>query len=232
MNKKILFVIFALLVAGVLYVSWYSISRSNIIARNTACAESATMCPLEIVPRSIWEIITGKLAGLTNDIPCDQSATTTPCEVLNSLPQTPPPPYVPENTVSPIDEWTSVKDIPVKFAGFSFSLPPGWHGSVYNKGGGGLHLLAEQRPGMGGFTIDCPPDGKGLETATRLSVEERTFAGNGISYTASFEKWTAPGNEPWIFVFIREKSSSCTAQGSADPDTAGAMHMLYETLSR
>lgn len=171
---------------------------------------------------------------------CDQSATTTDCASLSSLPQNPPQPYVPPNPVQPIATWTSATGTPVSFADFTFTLPPGWHGSVYEKMyAGGWHALVQSDPNEPGFVIDCPPDGKGLEAATRLSSEERSFTADGTDYSVAFEKWTAPGNDPWYFVWVRMPQSgnssngssrtSCLAQGTATPDIEEAMRSLYES---
>lgn len=222
MNKqKFFFVLGAIFIVLGAYASWHSFGRNQIIISNS------------VLPGYIPARI-----GQMHDIPCNQLATTTDCEKIATLPQTPPQPYVPPNTVVPLEEWTSTSNAPVTFFGFTFSLPPGWHGLVSDKGGSGQHLFVQKNPNEKGFTVDCPPDGKGLEAATRLSVEERIFVKNGASHTLSFEKWTAPGNDPWIFVILRREPStsfpatSCLAQGSTDSDVATAMHMMYETWTQ
>jgi hypothetical protein len=243
-KNKIVLILSAIIVILGGYASWYSFNRNQVIAHNKGCYMSRVPC--DMVPRTIWEVITDSPSsvlpgyiparfGPMNDVPCNQSATTTPCEIFAALPQTPPEPYVPPDIIKPIDEWTSTADTPIAFAGYSFLLPPGWHGSGYDKGGAGQHLLVQQDPNEKGFTVDCPPDGKGLEVATRLSVEERTFKNDGVSYALSLEKWTAPGNDPWFFIFVRKESNhdtlptSCLARGDDDPNTAAAMSMLYRT---
>lgn len=201
---------------------------------------------LEVNPYSLKDILLGNYTlGPARNMPCDQSATTTPCATLEALKAgkpSAPAPYIPPNVVSPIAEWTSATDTPVTFSGFTFQLPLGWHGEVYEKGfSGGVHALIQSESSDRGFTIDCPPDGKGLEAATRLSSEEQTFMKNSIAYSTAFEEWTAPGNDPWYFVWIRVSESgdtsantkplnACLAQGSATPAIKNAMSMLYETV--
>lgn len=145
----------------------------------------------------------------------------------------------PTNTVKLVEEWTTATDTPIALAGFSFTLPPGWHGSVYEKPyAGGKHVLVQKDPKRAGFVIDCPPDGKGLEEATRLSTEERSFVDDGVTYTVSFEKWISGGNEPWFFVWIRktivESSPAivCLIQGGTGPDIEKAMRTLYNTWGK
>jgi hypothetical protein len=80
---------------------------------------------------------------------------------------------------------------------------------VYEKGfGAGVRALIQSESSDRGFVIDCPPDGKGLEAATRLTSEDRIFTANLITYSAAFEEWTGPGNDPWSFVWIRASESS------------------------
>ncbi len=141
--------------------------------------------------------------------------------------------YVPPNAVQPVKEWTSVANTPISLSEFSFSLPSGWHGSVYDKEGEGQYVLVYNDSSS--FTINCPPDGKGLEAATVLSTQERTFVIGTITYTLSFEKWTAPSNEPWLFVWLMKKTMDdspetiCLAQGSTDPVVMSAMEEMYKT---
>ncbi len=197
---------------------------------------------MKVNPYSFLDVLLGRYTLGSADIPpCDQSATTTDCGSLASLPQNPPQPYVPPNPVQPIDEWTAATGTLISFFGFSFTLPSGWRGSVYGKGfAGGVHALVQSDSNDRGFTIDCPPDGKGLEAATRLSSEKRFFMTGGTTYSAAFEKWTAPGNEPWYFVWVRvhepgdfstdASGTVCLAQGNATPDIEEALRSMYETL--
>lgn len=195
---------------------------------------------MKVNPYLLMDVLLGNYTlGPDTSMPCDQSATTTDCATLASLPQTPPPPYVPPNVVYPVEEWTSATNTPISFAGFSFVLPPGWHGSVYEKGfAGGQNALVQKDSNAPGFTIDCPPDGKGFEEATRLSTEERSLTSHEVAYTVSFEKWTAPGNAPWLFVWLRKGSPGglsdivCLAQGSVDPNVTTAMYALYATWNQ
>ncbi len=221
-------------------------------------------CFAVVVPPSLWDMVRGNIVfegipermkvnqySLTDvllgrytlgpDItsPCDQSATTTDCSKLPP-PSGQPQPYIPPNAVQPLEEWTSATGTPITLSGFSFMLPSDWHGEVYDKPyAGGRHVLIQKSQNEPGFVIDCPPDGKGLEAASRLSSEERSFIANGITYSVAFEKWTAPGNEPWYFVWVRAhqlgdfstdaSGTVCLAQGSTDSDTEAAMQKLYET---
>lgn len=169
----------------------------------------------------------------------NQSATTTDYSTL------PPPsaqtqPYIPPDPVQPVVTWTSATGTPVSFADFTFTLPPGWYGSVYEKMyAGGWHALVQKSPNETGFIIDCPPDGKGLESASRLSSEERSFIVGSTTYSVAFEKWTALGNDPWYFVWVRAHqfgdfstdtpNTVCLIQGSATPDIEEVMRSLYDS---
>ena len=171
---------------------------------------------------------------------CDQSATTTDCA---TLPQPAPPelqPYVPPNPVQPTATWTSATGTPISLAGFSFELPAGWHGSAYSSAyTGNLHVLVQNDSNDRDFTVDCPHDGKGLEAATRLSNEERSFTADGTDYSVFFEKWTAPGNEPWYFIWVRtpqlgnsstgSSGTYCLVQGTATSGVEEAMRAMYES---
>lgn len=245
--------VLATLVAFVAYAVWYSHDRQAKVARNDECnrlhavspGDGSLPCIFQIVPPMLWEWIIGQQPmGITDLISgCEQSATTTDCSTLPPPSQSEPQPYVPPNPVQPIDVWISATGTPVSLSGFSFMLPPRWHGSVYEKGfAGGVHALVQSDSNDRGFTIDCPPDGKGLEAATRLSSEERTFTTSGISYSVALEEWTAPGNQSWYFVWVRAhepgdfstdaSGTVCLAQGNATPDVATAMRTMYETWSR
>ncbi len=228
-------------------------------------ATLAKMCPMVVVPPSLADLIRGHVVfsdlspstkvnpyslvdillgrytlGPNNNMPCNQSATTTDCSKLVSLPQTPPPPYVPPNPVQPIETWVSATSTPIQLFGFSLELPAGWHGAVYKDAYlQTLHALVQNDSSDRGFTIDCPPAGKGLEAATRLSSETRSFTANGTDYSIAFEKWTAPSNDPWYFLWVRTPQSGdssnsslgtyCLAQGTATPDIEKAMRTMYES---
>lgn len=225
---------------------------------------SINTCMAVVVPPPLWNLIRGHVVfegipermkvnsytlsdvllgrytlGPNITLPCDQSATTTDCATLPP-PSAQPQPYIPPNAVQPLEEWTSATGTPITLSGFSFFLPPGWHGEVYDKPyAGGRHVLIQESSDKPGFVIDCPPDGKGLEAATRLSTEERTFTAGTINYSIAFEKWTAPGNEPWYFVWVRAHEPGdfstdasgivCLAEGSVSPDAEAAMEKMYET---
>jgi hypothetical protein len=232
---------------------------------NLAPVYSIETCTTVVVPPPLSDIVRGRIVfkgiperekvnqytlldvllgnytlGLDTSPTCDQSATTTDCSTL-LLMQSEPQPYVLPNPVQPIDEWTTATGTPISLSGFSFTLPPGWHGSVYEKGfAGGLYALVQKDSNVPGFTIDCPPDGKGLEAATRLSSEERSFTVNGVSYSVAFEKWTAPGNQPWYFLWVRAQEPGdfstdasgtvCLAQGNTMPHIEEALRSMYDTL--
>ena len=170
---------------------------------------------------------------------CDQSSTTTDCSKL-PLSTGEQQPYVPPDAVQPDTTWTSAAGAPITLFGFTFELPAGWHGEVYSSlYEGTVHVLVQRESTTAGFTIDCPPIGKGLEAATRLTSESRTFTTAGMSYTVAFEKWTAPGNDPWFFVWVRTAESGdslsgsagtyCLVQGAATPDIETAMREMYST---
>jgi len=195
----------------------------------------------KVNPYSFLDVLLGRYTLEPNlGAPCDQSATTTDCSKLVSLPQTSPPPYMPPNPVQPVETWVSATGTPISLYGFSFELPAGWHGAVYKDAYlQTLHALAQSDSNDKGLTIDCPPAGKGLEAATRLSSETRSFTADGTDYSVAFEKWTAPGNDPWYFLWIRTLQSGdssngssgtyCLAQGTAAPDTEKAMRTMYDS---
>jgi len=195
---------------------------------------------MKVNPYTFTDMLLGRYTiGINLPRPCDQSATTTDCLKLPP-PQPKSQAYIPSNSAQPIEEWTTATDTPISFDKFSFTLPSGWHGSVYEKGySGGLHLLAQKDLDKGSFVIDCPPDGKGLESAVTLSREERSFTTGTTTYSITFEHWTAPNNNPWIFIWLRSNipgdfntdryGNVCIAQGGADPDVAEAMKKLYES---
>lgn len=63
---------------------------------------------MKVAPYSFWDVLLGRYAlNLNLGAPCNQSATTTDCSTLSSLPQSAPPPYVPPNPVQPVETWTS-----------------------------------------------------------------------------------------------------------------------------
>jgi hypothetical protein len=195
----------------------------------------------KVNPYSFADVLLGRYTlGPNFGAPCNQSATTTDCSTLPLLAPPAPQSYVPSNVVQPDAEWTSATGTPISLFGFSFELPAGWHGSVYSSAySGSVHALVQSDSNDSGFTIDCPPVGKGLEDATRLSNEARRFTTDGTDYTAIFEKWTAPGNDPWYFVsvFMHQSDGSsiglsgtyCLAQGTATPDIEKAMRTMYES---
>jgi hypothetical protein len=245
--KMSVFLLAAIFAWVVLYASWYSINRSQAIARDDACARSGRACPTDTIPPTFWEMVTnhhGQIGpvGVSQRLDpygngCDQSATTTDCSKLDTLSQTPPEVYVPPNFVSPIAEWESATDTPLAIGEFSFMLPVGWHGSVYDTGNGSQNVLIESyQNGPPGFTVDCPPFGKGMEAARLLSNEERSLVHDRAVYTLAFEKWSAPGNDPWLFVRIQKEVDNdtpilmCLVQGSFEPNIVTAMHTLYKTL--
>lgn len=195
----------------------------------------------KVNPYSFVDVLLGRYTlGPNLGAPCNQSATTTDCSTFPAPSQPEPQPYVPPNPVQPIATWTSATGTPISLAGFSFELPAGWHGSVYSSAYlGSLNALVQSDSNDRGFTIDCTPDGKGLEGATRLSSEERSFTTDGTDYSVFFEKWTAPGNDPWYFLWVRTPQSGdslngssgtyCLARGSATPDVEEAMRTMYES---
>jgi len=253
MNKIYILGLIVVLLSILIFVGTavqYTTDRNAKLDHNKECerlsAESRARgkefppCVFEIIPPTLSDRATGKqMAELTERLRkrgCDQSATTTDCSKIPPATPSEPPAYIPPNTEKPIEEWTTATDTPVTLADFSFTLPPGWHGSVHEKPyGGGTHVLIQKDAGQAGFTIDCPPDGKGLEEATRLSTEERSFVAGSITYTLSFEKWTSKGDDPWLFVWLKKTipegfpATICLAQGGTEPNIASAMKMMYDT---
>lgn len=138
---------------------------------------------------------------------------------------------MPSNVAAPDETWVSATGTPIALYGFTFELPAGWHGEIYRSAyAGNVHALVQQKQDEPGFTIDCPPDGKGYETATRLSSESRASVSEGIEYTIALEKWTAPGTDPWYFVIVRVPAGTeCLVQGSATPEIEGALRELYRS---
>jgi len=194
---------------------------------------------MKVNPYSFTDVLLGRYTlGPERVLPCDQPATTTDCSTLPAPSQPEPQPYVPPNTVQPTATWISATGTPISLYGFSFELPSGWRGSVYSSAyTGNVHAFVQNDGNDRGFVIDCPPDGKGLEAATRLSNEERSFtASDSTTYSMAFEKWTAPDNDPWYFVWVRMPQSGdsssgtyCLAQGSATSDIERAMRSLYDS---
>ncbi len=193
---------------------------------------------MKLNPYTLWDVLFGRYSA-TPDVgsPCNQSATTTDCSTLPAPSQPEQQPYVPANSVQPSETWISATGTPISLSGFSFVLPAGWHGSVYEKAyAGGLHVLIQKNSEQSGFVIDCPPDGKGLEAATRLSIEERHFTKGATPYSVSFERWTAPGNNPWYFIWVRmpqptdSSGTYCLVQGNATKYIEEAMRTMYESL--
>lgn len=147
MKKVIIFVsvIVVLMLAG--SASWYSFSRSQKIAHNISCEQSPVPCAHEIIPPTLWEVITGKTCyGLfcdnlpPNTTGCDQSATTTPCGtdgVHIAAKQDDMNQYVGEITTDAQGDnvYTSKK------YGLSFTYPKGWRIEQNNLGYGGVQIV-------------------------------------------------------------------------------------------
>jgi hypothetical protein len=198
---------------------------------------------MKVNPYTLWDVLLGRYSA-SPDIgePCNQSATTTDCSTLPAPAQSEPKPYVPPSPAQPSETWVSATGTPISLFGFSFELPAGWYGSVYRSAYlGSIHILVQSNSSDRGFTIDCPPSGKGLEAATRLSSEQRSFtSGDGTSYSVAFEKWAAPGNDPWYFLWVRTPQSGdssngssgtyCLVQGTATSSVETAMRTMYESL--
>ncbi|MCK9352393.1 MAG: hypothetical protein WCT49_04655 [Candidatus Paceibacterota bacterium] len=255
MNKIYILILIVLLFSVLLFggsVALYTFDRNAKLDHNEECgrlsAESRAQgkefppCAMEIIPPTFTDRAAGKqLTELTERLRkrgCDQSATTTDCSKISTSVSSTSPVYIPPNAVKPMEEWTTATDTPITLAGFSFTLPPGWHGSVYEKPYmGGTHTLVKKDTEQAGFTIDCPPDGKGMEETTRLSSEERQFFDGENSYTVSFEKWISQQNDSWLFVLIQQATQErsltkvCVVSGSTEPDIASAVKAIYDTLA-
>lgn len=247
--KILVYILISITAFGIIgYTAWYSYDRNQKIQKNEECSrlheagigDGSLPCVFQIVPPTLWNKVTGNEPTLMiNDLTgCDQSATTTDCS--KPFPKSKSEPYIPPNPAQPKQIWTSATSTPT-IAQFKFELPEGWTGELYEKGfaGGTVALVRNDTTGIM-FRIDCPPDGKGLEAATRLSSETRTFNTSDNEYSAAFEEWTAPENEPWYFVWVRAHEPSnfltdsvdtvCIAQGKVDTLIYGAMRMMYDTL--
>lgn len=166
----------------------------------------------------------------------NQSATTTPRSEIEKPAQTiAPSAYQTPNVAQPLSQvTTSSTSTVISLDHFYFSLPPGWHGNKYQKSySGGYHWLFQREPNEQGFTIDCPPDGKGLEAAVTLSRDQRTFSNDGTAYTITLFKMTAEGNEPWLMAFIDHEAEAtrreCLVWGAVTPEIEVAVRELYTT---
>lgn len=129
---------------------------------------------MRVNPYTFWDVLLGRYS-VSPDIgaPCDQSATTTDCSTLPT-PRQEQQPYVPPNPTEPKETWVSATGTPISLYGFSFELPADWRGSIYQSAyTGDVHALVQSGSNDRGFTIDCPPSGKGLEAATRLLIVSR-----------------------------------------------------------
>ncbi len=194
---------------------------------------------IDLPPAETARVIDSLQFGTVQTTPserCDQSATTTDCSKISPLAQPEPQPYVPPDPSQPTETWNSATGTPISLYGFSFELPAGWHGSVYRSAyTGNVHALVQSESNGQGFTIDCPPSGKGLEAATRLSSEERLFSAGGLDYAIAFEQWAAPGTDSWYFLWVRTahdpSGTYCLAQGTSTPDVAQAMQTMFATWS-
>ena len=138
-----------------------------------------------------------------------------------------------------IAEWDSEEGKRITMADISFELPVGWHGEVYQNSGGQNALIYKSPHNPDhpiSISLFCPPDGKGLEAATRLSTEERSFDGNGQTHSVSLQKWTAPGNDPWYFMFVAAEATesspgvNCLVHGSSDTESVAALQTMYKTI--
>jgi hypothetical protein len=191
---------------------------------------------------TLADVLLGRYTlGSDDSVLCDQSATTTNCATLPVPVQPEPQPYVPPNPVQPSATWISSDGGRISLYGLSFELPTGWRGSVYIGGyDGNVHTLVQKDSNAPGFTIDCPPAGKGLEAATRLSSANRTFTTDENVFSVFFEKWTAPGRDPWYFLWVRSplagdstadsSAGYCLMQGNATPEIEMALWSIYETI--
>lgn len=194
---------------------------------------------MQVNPYTFWDALLGHYSASPNiGTPCDQSATTTDCSSIP--PSLQEQPYVSPNPILPVETWVSAAGTPISLFDFSFELPAGWRGSVYSSAYSEfLHAFVQIDSSDRGFTIDCPPAGKGFEAATRLSSEARSFLANGTDYSVAFEKWTAPVNDPWYFLWVRTSQSGdslnglshtyCLVEGSATPEIEEAMRTMYLT---
>ncbi|MHB8913875.1 MAG: hypothetical protein ACYC4I_02595 [Minisyncoccota bacterium] len=150
-----------------------------------------------------------------------------------------PPGNVPQSTVFndsvevPVQMTISGASTTIEISGFSFTIPSSWKGEEYFNYGSEYSMLLQESSTTAGFTIDCPPIGKGAEEVVYLSTEKRTFVNNGIEYDISLSKMGAPKNDPWYWIFVTsrvsEKGTGCLITGSATPEITEAMRDLYES---
>ena len=187
-------------------------------------------------------VVAGGIQYLLHPHPQVQENTIPQLEPALSPPLSPPPPpqtgsslYIPTK----IAEWDSEAGKRMSVSGISFELPAGWHGEVYQSNGwqdAHIYMPSSTPDHIRSLSLNCPPPGKGLEAATRLSQEDRSFSKDGGDYSVSLQKWTAEGNDPWYFIFISGQQSTsspgidCLAQGGADEESAAALRKMFETI--
>lgn len=174
MNKrKIILILIAIFIVLGAYATWYSFSRNRIITHNKECNISGNLCPLEIVPRTIWEVITNKPGsvapgyiparfGPRNDIPCNQKATTTPCSQITDIQKVPTDPIQQAQQPMPSFVFGSLSHIYTdKKYGFSFQYPD----EIFpvDRHEGCIFFADSPQPKSALFTIQtpaCSPDSK------------------------------------------------------------------------
>lgn len=167
--KTILILLVSLIIVFSLLGAWYSFSRTQKIAHNTSCEHSTTLCAYEIIPPSLWEIITGKTcSGLlcdnisSNLTGCDQSATTTPCSQITNIKKVPPTPV--QQTQEPAASFVFgplSRTYTDEKSGFSFQYPD--EISLIDRHEGCIFFVDSPQPKSFLFAVqtpECSPDSK------------------------------------------------------------------------
>jgi hypothetical protein len=167
--KKVIIFIFCgvLIILGGLSVQ-YSFSRYQKIKHNTNCTAP---CVKEIVPPSLWQVITGKscdglLCSTEGNLlkpgnGCDQSATTTPCSDIHAIQKEPPVTTqtsdpLPSFSFGPLSQTYSNKQF-----GFFFQYPN--EITLVDRQGGCPYLMDSPSAKMALFVVlipSCSSDAK------------------------------------------------------------------------
>lgn len=189
MNKhKIILILVAIFIVLGAWGSWYSFARYQKIAHNTSCEHSTTVCIYEIIPPSLWEIITGKTCSglLCDNLPinitgCNQSATTTPCSQITDIQKAPPVPI--QQAQEPTTSFafgTLSHTYTDKKTGFSFKYPD--EISLVDRPGGCAYLVSAPDAKAPLLTIQTPS----CSTDSKMSSFEdyrKDYVVNGVEDT-------------------------------------------------
>lgn len=190
-QKTVIILVVIFIVLGA-YASWHSFNRNQIITHNKGCNMSGNPCLLEIVPRTIWEVITdrpGSVApgyiparfGPTNRIGCNQSATTAPCSQVTDIQKIPPDPIQPaQEPAAGFIFGPLAHTYTDKKYGFSFQYPN--EISLVDRHEGCIFFVDSPQPKSWSFAIltpACSPDSK----MTSFEDYRKDYEMNGMEDT-------------------------------------------------